>query len=177
MATTRWAEHSEARRARDPGARDIDSFHRRPRARRGAIRLTIVLLAAIAAVMPWRMELHAEGNLASRATRLEPLVMDVDLNFSVKEYQLETGQYYRWRIESDGGEEFLVKAPGLFRNAWVNQIVINDIEVKPLGGIEGVEFDDAGMADVWFVPIRPGNYEYYVDGYESRGMKGTFIVR
>lgn len=138
----------------------------------------MMLLAALAvAATPWRMEAGAEGNLASRATRLEPLVMDVDLNFSVKEYQLETGKYYRWRIESDGGEEFLVKAPGLFRNAWINQVVINDIEVKPLGGIEGVEFDDAGIVDVWFVPIRPGNYEYYVDGYEMRGMKGIFIVR
>lgn len=139
---------------------------------------TIALLAAIVAVtMSWQPESHAQGNLASRATRLEPLVMDVELNFSVKEYQLETGKYYRWRIESDGGEEFLVKAPGLFRNSWINQVVINDIEVKPLGGIEGVEFDDAGIADIWFVPVRPGDYEFFADGYETRGMIGTFIVR
>jgi hypothetical protein len=170
MAISHRNDHAESGRASGSGSR-------RPRFGGRAIRPIIVLLAVLASALPWRMELRAEGNLASRATRLEPLVLDVDLNFSVKEYQLETGQYYRWRIESDGGEEFLVKAPGLFRNAWINQIVINDIEVKPLGGIEGVEFDDAGMADVWFVPIRPGDYDYFVDGYETRGMIGTFVVR
>ena len=120
----------------------------------------------------------AEGNLASRATRLDPLVLEANLNFSVKEFRLETGKYYRWRIESTGGEEFLIQSPGLFRNSWVNQIVINDIEVKPVGGgIYGIEFDDEGVADVWFVPIRPGEYEYYATGFESRGMIGKFIVK
>lgn len=120
----------------------------------------------------------AEGNLASRATRLDPLVLGADLSFSVKEFRLETGKYYRWRIESKGGEEFLIQSPGLFRNAWVNQIVINDIEVKPVGGgIYGIEFDDEGVADVWFVPIRPGEYDYYARGFESRGMIGKFIVK
>ena len=33
-------------------------------------------------------------------------VMDANLNFSVKEYKIETGKYYRWKIESKGGEEF-----------------------------------------------------------------------
>lgn len=119
----------------------------------------------------------AEGNLASRATRLEPLELKGDLSFSVTEYRLETGKYYRWRITSDGGEEFQVVAPDLFRNSWINQVVINDLEVKPMGGIHSVEFDDEGTIDVWFVPIRPGNYDYWIDGFETRGMIGTFIVR
>ena len=135
----------------------------------------VVVLAA--SMAPWPMEARAEGNLASRATRLEPLVMDIDLNFSVKEYQLETGQYYRWRIESDGGDEFFIKAPGLFRNAWIYKVVINKIEVKPMGGIEGIEFDGPGIADIWFIPISLGNYDYFVEGYQTRGMIGTFVVR
>ena len=99
------------------------------------------------------------------------------LNFSVKEYQIETGKYYRWEISSDGGEEFLVKAPELWRNAWINQVVINDIEVKPLGGIEGVEFDDEGSAVIWFIVLRPGEYDYYAAGFEERGMAGKFVVK
>ena len=67
-------------------------------------------------------------------------------------------------------------APDLFRNSWVNQVVINDLEVKPLG-LHSVEFDDAGTIDIWFVPIRPGNYDFYVPGYEERGIAGTFVVR
>lgn len=135
------------------------------------------LLVAVFVATPVHAPARAEGNLASRATRLEPLVLKGDLSFSVTEYKLETGKYYRWRIESDGGEEFLVMSPGLMRNSWINQVVIDDKEVKPMGGIYGVEFDDEGVIDIWFVPIRPGNYDYWVDGYENRGMKGTFIVR
>jgi plastocyanin len=120
---------------------------------------------------------HAEGNLAAQPTDLEPLALDASLNFSVKEYQIETGKYYRWEISSDGGEEFLVKAPELWRNAWINQVVINDIEVKPLGGIEGVEFDDEGSAVIWFIVLRPGEYDYYAAGFEERGMAGKFVVK
>ena len=119
----------------------------------------------------------AEGNLASRATRLEPLQIKGDLTFEPKEFQLETGKYYRWRIESDGGDEFMIQAPELFRNVWINQIVVNDLEVHTSGAIYGVEFDDEGTIDIWFVPIRPGEYEYYARGYQSRGMTGKFIVR
>ncbi len=135
------------------------------------------LLLAVLVAAPVHAPARAEGNLASRATRLEPLVLKGDLSFSVTEYKLETGKYYRWRIESDGGEEFLVMSPGLMRNSWINQVVIDDKEVNPMGGIYGVEFDDEGVIDIWFVPIRPGNYDYWVDGFENRGMKGTFIVR
>ncbi len=120
---------------------------------------------------------YAEGNLAAQPTDLEPLALDSSLNFSVKEYQIETGKYYRWEISSDGGEEFLVKAPELWRNAWINQVVINDIEVKPLGGIEGVEFDDEGSAVIWFIVLRPGEYDYYAAGFEERGMAGKFVVK
>ena len=119
----------------------------------------------------------AEGNLASRATRLEPLQIKGDLTFEPKEFQLETGKYYRWRIESDGGDEFMIQAPELFRNVWINQIVVNDLEVHTSGAIYGVEFDDEGTIDIWFVPIRPGEYEYYARGYQSRGMTGKFVVR
>lgn len=135
------------------------------------------LLLGVLVAAPVHAPARAEGNLASRATRLEALVLKGDLSFSVTEYKLETGKYYRWRIESDGGEEFLVMSPGLMRNSWINQVVIDDKEVKPMGGIYGVEFDGEGVIDIWFVPIRPGNYDYWVDGYENRGMKGTFIVR
>jgi hypothetical protein len=133
-------------------------------------------LLALGAVTP--APVVAEGNLAAQPERLETLVLGADLTFSQTEYQLETGKYYRWQIESEGGEEFLIQAPELFRNSWLNQIVINDIEVKPVaGGIYGIEFDSAGVVDVWFVPIRPGNYAFFAAGHEVRGMTGTFVVR
>lgn len=121
---------------------------------------------------------QAEGNLASNATRLPDLVLDsADLTMSETVFELETGKYYRWRIVHDGGEEFQMVAPDLFRNSWINQIVIEDLEVKPMGGIHSVEFDDEGTIDIWFVPIRPGAYDFWVNGYRERGLAGTFNVR
>ena len=133
---------------------------------------------AVVSLAAGTLPIYAEGNYASQLTELETLVMSGrDLTFSINEYTIETGKYYKWRIESDGLEEFRVNAPELWRASWINQVVINDIEVKPLGAIYGVEFDDEGAAEVYFVPLMPGNYEFSAPGFEERGMTGTFVVR
>ena len=119
---------------------------------------------------------HAEGNLAANGTDLELSINTVDLTFSQDTWELETGKYYQLDIISDGNEEISVVAPELFRNSWINQIVVNDLEVKSYG-LYSVEFDDAGTFNISFVPIRPGEYEIYVPGYENRGLKGKFIVK
>lgn len=117
----------------------------------------------------------AEGNLASKPVDLEPLALTSDLKMSQTEYHLKTGQYYRIEISSDGEEEFAWMAPELFRNSWVDQVVVNDLEVKAQS-IYSLEFDDAGTFTLTFVPIRPGKYDYWVHGYENRGMLGSFYV-
>lgn len=136
---------------------------------RWAVLLSLFTMSATAVI--------AEGNLASRATRLPDMEIDSRaLSLSQTNFELETGTYYRWRIVHDGGEEFQILAPDLFRNSWINQVVIADLEVKPLG-LHSIEFDDEGTIDIWFVPIRPGNYDFWIAGYESRGLAGTFVVR
>lgn len=118
----------------------------------------------------------AAGNLASQPTTLDLAIDGRNLTFSTNTFELETGKYYRWAITSDGVEEVMIQAPELFRNSWLNQIVVNDLEVHALA-IYGVEFDDAGEIVIFFIPIRPGDYEFYVPGYEDRGLRGTFVVR
>lgn len=118
----------------------------------------------------------SDGDPTRRATRLEPLALDASSGFSIKSYTVESGVYYRWRIESDGLEEYKLLAPGLFRESWIDQVVIEDREVKPLG-LHAVEFDAEGAIDIWFMPIRPGTYEYYIEGLETQGFSGEFIVR
>lgn len=117
----------------------------------------------------------AEGNLASKPVDLPELKLTGDLKMSQTEYQLETGKYYRIDITSDGEEEFAWMSPELFRNAWVNQVVVNELEVKA-ADIYSLEFDAAGTFNLTFVPLRPGRYEFYVDGYADKGMLGAFIV-
>ncbi len=119
---------------------------------------------------------HAEGNLASNGTDLKLDINTEDLTFSQNTWELETGKYYRIDITSDGGEEISVVSPELWRNSWINQIVVNDLEVKS-HGLYSIEFDDAGTFTISFVPIRPGEYDIYVPGYEGRGLKGKFVVK
>jgi hypothetical protein len=42
------------------------------------------------------------------------------------------------------------------RNVWVNEIVINDIEIRPMD-IPSLEFDDEGTALISFIAITPGS--------------------
>lgn len=135
-----------------------------------------ISLFAVAATLALAGPVAAEGDPTQRATRLDPLALDAADGFSITEYQVESGVYYRWRIVSDGLEEYKLLAPGLFRESWIDQVVIEDKEVKPFG-LHAVEFDDEGEIDVWFIPIRPGTYEYYIEGLETQGFLGTFVVQ
>jgi hypothetical protein len=135
----------------------------------------VALAAAFAAALPTAA--LAAGNLASEPTLLELSIDGSALTFSETEFTLETGKYYKWTITSDGVEEVMIQSPDLFRNSWINQIIIDEREVHTSGAIYGIEFDDEGSVDVFFVPIRPGNYDFFAPGYEERGLKGTFVVR
>jgi len=141
----------------------------------GDMKYSLKMILAVFGLFVFIGPASAEGNLASRPTGLE-LTLNPDLSMSNYEYELETGKYYRWDITSNGGDEFLLLAPELWRNSWINQVAIGEMEVKPMG-LYGLEFDDEGQIRIWFVPIRPGNYEFYIDGHKERGMVGTFIVR
>jgi hypothetical protein len=69
----------------------------------------LVMLAILAGY--GSLPVLAAGNLAIRAERLEELKLDAAEGFSVKSYRIETGKFYRWRIASDGREEYKLLAP------------------------------------------------------------------
>ena len=104
------------------------------------------------------------------------LELNAGAGFSIKAYDLETGVYYRWRVVSDGREDYKLMAPELFRNSWIDQVSIEDKEVKPMG-LHAVEFDAEGEIDIWFVPIRPGDYRFYIETMETQGFSGVIHVR
>ncbi|MHA6326400.1 cupredoxin domain-containing protein [Roseivivax sp. CAU 1753] len=76
---------------------------------------------------------------------------------------LESGKVYELEITSDGSAELALTGPGFFRAIWVNEVVINGLEVRPFG-LESVEFDEAGEMEIEFVAIKPGIYELKVPG-------------
>ncbi|NNG02564.1 MAG: hypothetical protein HKM95_00485 [Inquilinus sp.] len=130
---------------------------------------------ALATMLSGITESHATGNITARAERLPPLELNAAEGFSVNEYAVSSGVYYRWRIESDGREEYELLAPELFRNSWIDRVSIEDNEVRP-AGLYSLEFGEEGEIDVWFVPIRPGRYNFYVENLETQGFRGVFIV-
>ncbi|MFT4793490.1 MAG: hypothetical protein ACJAVR_003713 [Paracoccaceae bacterium] len=136
----------------------------------------MIRTAIAAALIALTGAAHAEGDPTRRATRLEPLQLNAADGFSVLRYEIDSGVYYRWRIESDGLEEYKLLAPGLFRESWIDQVVIEDREVKPMG-LHAVEFDDEGAIDIWFITIRPGTYQFYIEGLETQGFRGEFVVK
>ena len=100
-----------------------------------------------------------------------------DFVVSPKTIEMESGKSYRLRITSHGGKEYPFYAPEFFRDIWLNQIVINHLEVHMAGPPEHLEFDDEGTIALEFVTIRPGTYNWSIKGFEDKGMTGQFIVK
>jgi len=70
---------------------------------------------------------------------------------------LESGAYYELVITADGSAELAIEGPSFFRAIWMNEIVINDIEIRPMA-IDSLEFDAAGTASISFVAVKPGRH-------------------
>lgn len=118
----------------------------------------------------------AAANLITKATDLPPLELSTGKAFPKEPIELEAGKYYRWTIKCDGSSEMAIAAPDFFRFIWINEVVINDIEVRPLG-LDSIEFDDEGEATLSFVPIRPGQYTYFMPNTPGDAYRGTIIVK
>lgn len=137
-------------------------------ARRLALALTLALGAPAAA--------SAQSGLITKAVDLPPLTLSSGKPLAEKPYELQAGQYYRLPVEADGSAEMAIVGPEFFRNAWINEVVINDIEVRPLG-LDSLEFDDEGTATISFIPIRPGRFEIRVARTTGDFQAATFTVK
>lgn len=136
-------------------------------------KLVLGALAALCCVMALPV---AAANLVTKAVDLPPLKLSAGQAFPKEPIKLEAGKYYRWTIESDGTSEMAIAAPQFFRFIWINEVVINDIEVRPLG-LDSIEFDDAGEATISFVPIRPGAFDYFMPNAPGDAYRGKIIVQ
>jgi len=99
-------------------------------------------------------------------------------NFAVnrKDFSLTAGQGYRWKVTSAAGLEYKFVTE-LFRNVWMNQIVIDDLEVHMNGAPAWLEFDSAGTMQLQFTTVRPGTYTWSVPDLVDKGMKGTITIK
>ncbi|WP_417668729.1 hypothetical protein [Roseibium sp.] len=70
---------------------------------------------------------------------------------------LKSGTMYEIEIVSDGTAELALEGSGFFRAIWINEVVINGLEIRPFG-LESVEFDEEGTMEIEFLAIKPGRY-------------------
>ncbi len=119
---------------------------------------------------------QAQSGLLVKAIELPPITLSAGKPLAEKPYELESGKHYKIKIQADGSQELAIEGPEFFRNVWVNEIVINDIEVRPLG-VDSLEFDDEGEATLTFITIRPGRFELRIPGARGDSQRAKFIVK
>ena len=115
---------------------------------------------------------------AHKLVRLEPLRLGSETNsaeMAPKEYRLKVGQGYRWKIVASDQSEYAFVAPAFFRNIWIRKVEAGDVEIKS-ATLDEIEFESGGEAELFFVAIRPGTYDFGSRGLMERGLVGKIIV-
>ncbi len=122
--------------------------------------MTRLMLAAllVAAGPAAAHELGFAGLLsASNKTDLPELTISATERLG-EDWTLESGGYYEVEIVADGSAELQLDGAEFFRAIWIDEIVIDDMEVRPMA-LHSLEFDAAGEVEFGFVAIKPGVYE------------------
>jgi hypothetical protein len=122
---------------------------------------------------------RAEGDLALKPEKLPDMVLglgEAGFGVSQKDFTLSTGKAYRLKIRSTGEKECAWQAPQFTNFIWLRKVEVNKVEIKASHVYE-IEMEREGEAEIFFVPIRPGEYAWGCKGLESKGMAGRFIVK
>jgi hypothetical protein len=109
-------------------------------------------------------------------TDLAPLTLASGQPVAGGEYTLKSGGFYRLAINADGSQELALSGGDFFRAIWINEIVINDIEIRPMG-VHSIEFDNAGTATISFVAVVPGRYTLSIPGSSGETQQAVFNIQ
>ncbi len=94
---------------------------------------------------------------------LPPILLSAGMPLAEAPLALRSGTYYEIEITADGSQELALVGPEFFRAIWIDEIVIEGLEIRPLG-LDSVEFDEAGTMEIGFLAIKPGRYALTVPG-------------
>ena len=138
--------------------------------------LALGAAATAAQAAPLCEDLGFAGLLAS-CNRGEPIELTLASGVPLGEDRtLESGAYYKMNITADGSAELAVSGADFFRAIWINEIVINQIEIRPMA-VDSLEFDAAGTAEISFIAIKPGSHTLSIPGSTGDAQKVTFSIR
>jgi len=135
-----------------------------------------MLVGGPAAAAPLCDEMGFAGLLA-KCNRGDPIELTLGSGKELGEDRtLESGAYYQMTITSDGSAELALSGPDFFRAIWMDEIVINEIEVRPMA-VDSFEFDDAGTLELSFVAIKPGRHVLRIPGSTGESQMVTFNIQ
>ncbi|MCY0096501.1 hypothetical protein [Hoeflea ulvae] len=112
---------------------------------------------------------------ANNKEDLAPITLSVGKPIAEAPLMLKSGTAYEIEIISDGTGELALEGAGFFRAIWINEIVINGLEIRPLG-IDSVEFDEAGTMEIEFVAIKPGRYDLHQPGSSGESQRVEIVI-
>lgn len=140
--------------------------------------ITAALLAVAAGPLAAQQFDYGFAGLMGKANRaqLPDLTLAAGKPVSAGPVDLKSGAYYKMNIVADGSQELALSGGDFFRAIWINEIVINGIEVRPMG-VHSIEFDKAGTAEVSFIAVVPGKYELHIPGSSGESQKAVFNIR
>lgn len=134
-------------------------------------------LAGPVAAAPLCDDLGFAGLLAACNRADEPIRVTLSSGQPLGEDQvLQSGAYYELEIVADGTAELAVEGASFFRAIWMNEIVINQIEIRPMA-IDSLEFDAAGTATLSFIAIKPGSHTIRIPGSTGESQQMTFSIQ
>jgi hypothetical protein len=142
-----------------------------------------IIVAIVAFIVSIPSSGHAvKGQILDPAVhgllRLKPLEFGSETDISYmepREYRLQVGQGYRWKIKASDLQEYAFTAPAFFRSIWIRKIEVGGVEIKS-PTLDEIEFEKGGEAELFFVAVRPGTFAYGSRGLMERGMAGKIIV-
>jgi len=133
----------------------------------------LILTALLATALPFtamadddddKPQFGMAGILSNKNKQdLPPIILSAGMPLADAPWVLKSGTYYEFEIQGDGSQELALTGPEFFRAIWIDEIVVEGLEIRPLG-LDSVEFDEAGEMEIGFVAIKPGRYNLHVPG-------------
>ncbi|MGB1033480.1 MAG: hypothetical protein ACPG7W_00535 [Paracoccaceae bacterium] len=106
---------------------------------------------------------------------LPPIILSAGEPISAAPWTLKSGTYYEFEIIGDGSQELALVGADFFRAIWIDEIVVEGLEIRPLG-LDSIEFDEAGEMEIGFVAIKPGRYHMKIPGTSGETQRVDITI-
>ena len=113
---------------------------------------------------------------ATNKEDLPPIILSAGMPLTEDPWELKSGTYYEFEIQGDGSQELALVGSEFFRAIWIDEIVVEGLEIRPLG-LDSIEFDEAGEMEIGFIALKPGNYHLKVPGSSGETQKLEIAIQ